>query len=55
MPRRVTAAEHEKTPNAADLAVRFGVPHLRVDGGRQAYLPLAIANEQDLINRVRLL
>jgi hypothetical protein len=42
-------------PNAANLTVRFSVPRLRVEGGRQAYLLLAITNEQDLINHVRLL
>jgi hypothetical protein len=41
--------------HTADHAVPFGVVHLRVDGCRQAYILLAIANEQDLINRVRLL
>src|ERR1700730_12289977 len=39
--------------NAADHAVQFGVPHLRVDGSRQVYLLLAITIEQDLINSVR--
>ncbi|MGE3283120.1 MAG: hypothetical protein AB7H90_18335 [Alphaproteobacteria bacterium] len=51
----VTQQGTEKMPNAANLTVRFSVPRLRVEGNRQAYLLLSITNEQDLINRVRLL